>query len=109
MDRNIDFTDMRSFQEEMINKLISDLNNKKDLLIKERLSALNLLHLLPTEKTKFPKVLCEQHPDEEIWFVDNGTKEGLRIITFKNYNYDNPQYSIDPEKTTSIGITLDYY
>jgi hypothetical protein len=95
----------RSFESEFISKLFTDLYIKKEQLIQERLEKLGLPKLIEADKKRrFKKMICEFHPTEEIWYYDNGTAEGERIITFKSFE---PKY--DFEKNTTIGMELEYY
>lgn len=70
--------------EEKIQQIVTELEAKKEAIFKEKLAERGLSHLLnDIEKKKFKPILIEKHPDWTHYYADNGTNEGLRIVSFK--------------------------
>ncbi len=89
---------------EVLNTLLERIQKQKEGLIKDRLTEMGMEYLLnDLNVRRFKRILCEKMPGEETYWADNGTIEGVRIITFKspepNNDYNN----------NSIGFELKYY
>lgn len=68
---------------------LKDMQAKKNEIIQRRLLERGIEIDFDAEaKARFKKVVCESHVDtgEEIYYYDDGTPEGLRIVTFLNRN-----------------------
>lgn len=75
---------MENYIENLMNQMIDDINRQKGEVVRQRLVFHNLIHLLDekNEDNRFKRLLWEDHPDREDVYVDNGTKEGLLLVTF---------------------------
>ncbi len=64
-------------------KLAQDINIKKEKIIQDKIKELKL-DFDPEEEAekRFKKLSVEQTEDSETYWFDNGTKHGLRIVTF---------------------------
>lgn len=80
-------------------KVIHDVQAKKYELIFERINKLGNKYTFDDFKnSRFKRLICERHPDCEIWYYDNGTNEGQKIITFypeTNTDEMNKQFMIN--------------
>lgn len=66
-----------------IAKFNAQLQNQKEKIIKDRLKALKKLHILKDIKTRrFKKLLIEDYSNCQKVYIDNGTHDGLLIVTF---------------------------
>jgi len=99
-----DFT----FTEEYTAKLGKQLADKKDELIKERLIEKGFEHILSDSPTRrFKRIVVEKHPDYEHWYADNGTEEGVLIISFKNPGLPKGAY-INNGQTFAATVEIEY-
>lgn len=68
---------------DLINKMTKEFKEKKDSIIKQKLEEKGLSHLLVDIKNqRFKRIAIEQCGNLEKWYADNGTNEGLLIVTF---------------------------
>ncbi len=91
--------------EEHIKGLFQKISVQKEKLIKAKLHEMGLTHLMDGFKDqRFRRIGCEMSKEgEETYWADNGTNDGLKIITFKRF-----QPKIDPE-TNMISGELEFY
>lgn len=76
-------SDTLTIMTEAIRSLTDKIQAKKLLLIGDRLKQMGLSHLMDGDGTRrFKRIMMEKHPDREIYYADNGTVDGVRIITF---------------------------
>lgn len=88
-----------------VDRLISDMQKKHEEILMARLKELGIE--IDTEKDKnrrFKRFSKEINGDETTYYFDDGSLDGLRIITFVLHN----DTMIDPDKR-SIVITYKYY
>lgn len=68
---------------ELTQKIAEILLCKKEQIIKQKLEEKGFSHLLNNiEGRRFKKIMIERSEDSEKYYVDNGTDEGLLIVTF---------------------------
>jgi hypothetical protein len=107
MDKNLEslFSEMGDKQRslnELLMKQASDIEAKKEEIIKDRLIKKGYGYLLnDLSKRRFKRIICEKYPDKEIWYVDNDTIEGERIVTFE---FPSPLYSFDEGMKVSYEV-----
>ena len=91
-------------QDEIISKIVAEINEKKELIIKERLKQLDIeIDYGKESERRFKLFLCEIKGDEETIYYNDGTITGFRIVTFvqkhKPIDFNEP----------NIGTELSYY
>lgn len=69
-------------------RISKDLQEKKEAIIKQKFKEKGFAHLLENldSSKRFKRVVIEISPDCERWYADDGTDEGVLILTIKNYN-----------------------
>jgi len=79
--KKLEFEDKVSESVKLIQRQI---RNKKWAIIKERLKAIEMLHVLKDIKSKRfkPLIIEEDKTGTQTVYVDNGTWGGLRLVTF---------------------------
>lgn len=76
---------MNGFEDYIISNLSEQLNLKKEEIIKDKFNEIGLSHLLENlNNSRFKRVIIEVDGEFERWYADNGTIEGLLVITFIN-------------------------
>lgn len=74
---------------EMTQRMMSEMQEKREAFIKEMLSKKGYDHLIPTEKTRFPKINRSISFDGwEYIFVDNESKQGDFIVAIGPWEPD---------------------
>lgn len=72
-------------QRQFLDKLSEDLYEKKEELLKQKLTEKGFGHLIERLKTRrFPKICCIRQGEWELYFADDDTDEGAFIIGFKD-------------------------
>ena len=72
-----------------IKELAKNINAKKDAVIIDALKANGIDFDLESEKYKrFKSLTVETQGDKETWYYNDGSKDGLRIITFETVKPD---------------------
>jgi len=72
-----------SIMADVTDRFKKELMAKKNDVIKSRFTEKGFGHLLiDIEGKRFKRVVVEQYPDCEKWYADNGTDEGILVITF---------------------------
>ena len=67
----------------LIDNLVTDFNNKKDQIIKHKLQELGIEFIEEDEKSRrFKQFVCEIKGNEESYYYNDGSIDGLRIVTF---------------------------
>ena len=92
-------------QEEIIAKMAKEINEKKELVIRERLREILGIEIDPQEelKRRFKRLSRVRQYNEEIIYFDDGSIDGKRIVTFvRKYIPFNPE-------TLSVGYEETYY
>ena len=91
----------------LVNNIAIELQRKKDQIIIAKFEEKGFSHLLATiENKRFKRILIERHPDCEKWFADNGTDEGVLIVTFLNPSQQLPDVF---DKEFKIITEIEYY
>jgi hypothetical protein len=73
---------IRKVMRETTEDLAKQIQQRKEAILKQRFEAEGYLHLLEgLDKQRFKRVLLEVSGDEERWFADNGTDEGVLVVT----------------------------
>lgn len=95
---------IRDCDKELIQNAINEIEQKKYNAFMNRLKELNIVIIPEIEQhRKFKRFARETRGDEETIYYDDGSLEGLRVITFKT-----TPMPFDPEKP-SIGYNVSYY
>ena len=83
------------------------INNKKEVF-KNALQELGFTVDLDHEAKKaFPNVKIVHHCDgREVWMYNNGTTEGLEVVTFYRGNLDSPLVRTD---ANTVAVEMNYY
>jgi hypothetical protein len=75
--------EFKSKAEDAANIVIEQLNKKKWAIIKQKLKEKSKLNLIKDLKLqRFKKIMVEMHPDKEVFYYDNKTLKGARLVTF---------------------------
>lgn len=76
------------FHKLLIAKLADDLSKKKEEIIKQKFAEKGFSHLLDgLDKRRFKRIVVESNADCEKYYADNGTDDGVLIVTFfRQYN-----------------------
>jgi len=83
-------------------KIISDLNEKKEAFIREKLKEKGFDHLISTDKHRFPKITrCIAFDGWEYIFVDNETLQGEFIVAVGPWEHFT---SVDSSKLSTYTI-----
>lgn len=93
---------MINTQSEIVDKIVKTIQSKKEELIKQAFLDKGYRFDKTTSNDRFKRVIVEKHPDKEEWWLDNGTSEGLKVITIFepkqsviNYNDDINVFNIN--------------
>ena len=98
-----DFT----YMQEIMNEIIAELQAKKEAVIREKFAEKGFAHLLENlEAKRFKRVVIEKSGDCEKWYADNGTDEGVLIVTFKNIE---PKFTNNFDEPRTIKTKIQYY
>lgn len=96
-----------TYMDEIMNKVVRELQAKKEQVIKDKFAEKGFAHLLENiEKRRFKKVVVEHWEDCEKWFADDGTDEGLLIVTFLN---SEPLFTKNPDREFKMTTEIKYY
>lgn len=96
-----------TYMQEIMNKFIGELQAKKEAVIREKFAEKGFAHLLENlEAKRFKRVVIEQSGDCEKWYADNGTDEGVLIVTFKNIE---PKFTNNFDEPRTIKTEIQYY
>lgn len=96
--------DWRTFQSTQ-QQLIKDINRQKDEVLEERLEQLGLeMYLKEEEGRRFKRFMKVTEGDKETIYFNDGSINGLRIITFVN----SPKHIYSKGKRYST-MTITYY
>ncbi len=101
-----DFSEIHSMQDEMIKKMSLEVSNNKEKVFKERLEQLGIkINFEEEQRKRFKSFFSEYRGDEETIYYNDGSENGLRVITFVRtetpIDYNNNKIS--------VGIDLTYY
>ncbi len=89
------------YMAEMTTKLISNIENQREKIIRDRLKALTgiELNLEEEQKRRFKSLSISYNGNEETIFYNDGSIEGKRIVTFVRkehfVNFDTTQERVD--------------
>lgn len=94
---------------ELLNKLIQDqieqLELKKEEIIKTKLEEKGFYSIVTDNpKRRFKKMMIENHPDCEKYFVDDGSINGHLLVTFYKPIFDTSSIN----KGFNMNISLKY-
>lgn len=80
---------MNDLMNEMTQKMMSEMQEKKEAFIKEMLTKKGYDHLIPTEKLRFPRINRTISPDGwEYIFVDDESMQGEFIVAIGPWEPD---------------------
>ena len=95
-------------KQDIVDKLILEINNQKEHVIKNRLAELGIHYDYDLEKTRrFKMFLREIEDNEERYYYNDGSIEGVRIVTF--VKTETPFNIFDSSRAISIGYEESYY
>lgn len=92
-----------NYMQEKIKEISKQLQLKKEDIIKEKIKEKGFSHLLDDiDKKRFKKILVENYEDCEKWYADDGSNEGVLIVTFlkhthETFSNDNREFGIKTE------------
>lgn len=96
-----------TYMQEIMNKFIGELQVKKEAVIREKFAEKGFAHLLENSEAKrFKRVVIEKWDDCEKWYADNGTDEGVLIVTFKNVE---PKFTNNFDEPMMMKTEIQYY
>lgn len=96
-----------TYIEKFTNFFFRELEAKKEQVIKDKFAEKGFAHLLEdVEKRRFKRVVVEQFDDCEKWWADDGTEQGVLIVTFLN---SAPQFSNNIDRDFKITAEIKYY
>lgn len=97
-------TDLNKQISSFLQETFESFEDKKEKVLKERLEILGIdINLEEESKRRFKSLVAEYGPDEETYYYNDGSVDGLRIVTFIV-----PKGSVD-ENNTTWSIKLRYY
>ena len=89
-------------------KLAEKINQHKEQILNDRLKQLGIkIDILKEQDRRFTKLRRVMYQDstKETWYYDDGTKDGLRVVTFELIS---PPFDMNA-KEISIGLNLKHY
>lgn len=105
-----DCFDLPNLQDEFISKLYNDVNLSKEKVLKERLSLLGIeLNFESEQRRRFKSLHSEQRGNETIIYYNDGSENGLRVVTFKEVQTPISFTNNTKDFKCSIEIDLTYY
>jgi hypothetical protein len=97
--------DFKKFEEDLRQKMSSELQERRESFIKNMISQKGYSHLIPTEATRFPKINRSIGWDGwEYIFADNGTKQGQFIVAIGPYKFNETFDLSNPSIRVSADI-----
>jgi hypothetical protein len=94
-----------TLQDEIIQKITAEINAKIEAELLLRLEKLNLSHCIPNKYCRFPRITIEQQGGIKRYYADNGTEEGVLVMTVE-YIVNYPEFVNDRfELNSNIKIT----
>ena len=99
-----------SYMAETVNRMVNELNDKKEKILRDKIEEMGLTHLLETFNHRFPRICIVHSVDNstETYYADNGTIEGLRIITFTQVVGDGIKQN-ETDKYFNLKTTLNFH
>jgi hypothetical protein len=100
---------------ELTQKIIEDLMQKKDHLVKDRIKELGLNleyyeDLLKNKKVRFNPFIHEHHENGyEFLYFNDGTENGLFIIGFKNPTIEDNMSTVNYDFEPKISASINYF
>jgi len=94
--------------DELVEKISVDIEQKKGNILKSRLTELGLLDEFNKEANevmRFRNFVCEKSQFTETWWYNDGTNQGLRIITFDA----TPNFTSFESNDYSTSFSFRYY
>ena len=86
-DKSIIFDEM-TYIDEMMEKHLESLMKKKEQIIRDKFTEKGFSHLLENLETKrFKRILVENLDNCEKYYADDGSDNGVLIVTFLKENY----------------------
>lgn len=73
---------METFTNQIMSDFAKKITEWKDGVIKQRLIDKGFGHLVDAAPGRFPKILCVHSDGDEHWYADDGTAEGVLIVSF---------------------------
>lgn len=102
--------DIPTLMQKATMEIVAEMQASKDMILKERMKELHIDIDLEIEKrSRFKCLLVEQHPDKETYYYNDGSEDGLRIVTFLNRHIDTSQNYFEPIPVSGIKFELSYY
>lgn len=93
-----------NYMQDATKKLLEDIQKKREELIYKHLEILGVsIDIEQEQRRRFKSLSIEFKDDEETIYYNDGSENGLRVITFVT-----KQQPFDPEKLT-IGYDTHYY
>lgn len=86
------------------------LAQKQDVIVEAILNKVGIeFDIVAESKRTFPRVASKiLHNGHEQWYWDDGSEEGLRLVTFYNLSDNVPTYNPE-DRTYKMIFRLDYY
>lgn len=82
-----DSIEIKSLMNQVIDKIINEVSCKKSEILNTKLHQKGFAHLIDEglngKPKRFNRLLCEVQGDEERYYVDNFTDEGVFIVGFR--------------------------
>lgn len=93
-------------ESDIISKLCNDLELKKEEILRQRIKELGLkIDFDKEKKARFKSLVCEHEGDKEIWYYNDGSPKGFRILTFRP-----KKQPIDfTSSELKLGVAYEYY
>ncbi len=68
----------------LVKEMIENLEIKKEKILTERIDTVSNGEFCPEKEafSRFKSVLHESHPDRDSYYYNNGTENGVHIVTF---------------------------
>lgn len=105
-----EFGDSVTLMHEKINQACENLNKKKEELVLAQLKGWGIeINLDEERKRRFRRILIEQNNSTETWYFNDGSLEGMRIITFVQDNKSFNPTMLDEVHKFSLSLELSYY
>lgn len=97
------------FINEIANKIHAEFSAKKEIILKEKLAENGIVIDWEQEEKKRFKSLAVTHSyDRETWYYNDGSIDGLRIVTFVN-DLDMPGLNDFNDGQVKISAEIKYY
>lgn len=109
LSKEIPFVGEESYMEKVMNDFYSNIRKSKEKIFFNKLSDLGIdINLENESKRRFKRFIIESHIDtgHETWFYNDGSLEGLRVVTFINPEF---KLSFDQKDMINYGSEINYF